>query len=474
MKNKIDNELKNKDGLEPLEEKDTIEDAGEVIDVRGPDVASKRGSKFALIGASAALIAVVLYLLFFSSDKPAEKKIVATAINQDQDFSGDAPANAVDLSDFNNLLNEDKNKKKDNAKEDVITETPDVPPVPTLPDIFSKDKDDKLPDFLDLPEKKKEEEKGPVDITKLTETDNQNNQQQNQNQNNQNNNSNQDNNQNQNGNSQNNQNQNNNSSLDNQNSQPKQEIAPLIVVAGSGPSSSIGESDNIINPNKKNDKPIEESVPKISAQYISDRSTTLIQGKILTAILETAINTEFPGEVRGIISRDVYAEAGSNVLIPRGSRIYGNYSSKVVRGQARVTINWTRLIRPDGVDATIAFNASDQFGRAGIEGSVDNKYASLITNSILTSVLAVGGAIAAERLSGNKQNTTVTNPTSGTTTQTSNASSQAIYDVSKTIIDTVGDVIGNTIDMNPVIRVPQGTKITIVVNSDMSLPQFKK
>lgn len=460
MKSKIEIELD-----KPDENQGAAEES-EAIEVKGPDVASGKGSKVTLIAASAILIAVVLYFLFFSGGSKEKKDQDLSPVTS-QDFSGEAPANPADLSDFNSLFDEDQ--KKNTTKEDVILETPDVPDVPVLPDIFSdvdKTKDSVLPAFLDLPDA----EKKSTDVSKIPGAPTQ---------------------------------QTNQEappgqtptgglfSINPTNDQtggvvpvtPKEEtpeekkksVPPIIVVAGGpGPSNSVGYEKNIISLNKDPVQDLKETTPQISSQYISDRSTTLIQGKILTAVLETAINTEFPGEVRGIISRDVYAEAGDNILIPRGSRIYGSYSSKVVRGQARVTINWTRLIRPDGIDAAIAFNASDQFGRAGIEGDVDNKYGSIITNSILTSVLAVGGAIAAEKLSGDSGTTTTTDPTSGTTTKSGSASSQAIYDVSKAIIDTVGEVIGNTIDLSPVIRVPQGTKVTIVVNSDMSLPQFKK
>ena len=212
----------------------------------------------------------------------------------------------------------------------------------------------------------------------------------------------------------------------------------------------------------------------IVATRVKDRSTMIVQGKMMSAVLETAINTEMPGSIRGIISRDVYAESGNNVLIPKGSRLFGSYSTQIVRGQGRVEINWSRMIRPDGVDLAIGFVAADQFGRSGIEGDIDNKYGTVLTNSLLTSVLAIGGAIAAEKLSGNGgETTTTTSPSTGTSTSTSSPSAKVITDVSKTLIDTVGQVLGNAIDTRPVVRVAQGTRMTIVVNADMSIPPMK-
>ena len=250
---------------------------------------------------------------------------------------------------------------------------------------------------------------------------------------------------------------------------------PIIVFSGgyTSPTNSIGSKENIIMLKKNLISELKESDIKVDATYISDSSTTIAQGKMLTAILETAINTELPGVVRAIVSRDIYGESGNKVLIPRGSRLYGSYSSSIQRGQGRVEVNWTRLIRPDGVSLNISFSASDQFGRSGIPGDVDNRYSSVIFNSLLSSVLTVGTAAAAQKLLNNNNNnntTTTVNQNQGITTTTSNATNQAIYDVTKTIIDTFGQIITNTIDLNPVIRIPQGTRVTVIVNSDIKIP----
>lgn len=253
--------------------------------------------------------------------------------------------------------------------------------------------------------------------------------------------------------------------------------APIVVISGSaGPASSVGYENNIVDLNKNPIDALEKSEPQVTASYIDDRAHTIAQGKLLTAILETAINTEIPGFVRAIISRDVYGEAGNKVLIPRGSRLFGSYSSQIQRGQGRVKINWTRLIRPDGVNLNIAFMASDQFGRAGIDGEVDNKYGSIITNSILASILTLGTAIAAEQLSGNSSNnssSTTTNLSQGTVTTTGKASNQIIYNLTDTIVDTLKQVVSNKLNTSPVIRVPQGTRITVVVNADIKIPDMR-
>jgi type IV secretion system protein VirB10 len=249
--------------------------------------------------------------------------------------------------------------------------------------------------------------------------------------------------------------------------------APIIVFSGGDGGASIqgvGYKNNIMRIKKNPLEELAETQPGVTATYITDRPHTIAQGKLLNAILETAINTEVPGTVRAVVSRDVYGEAGSQVLIPKGSRLFGSYTSQIQRGQGRVQINWTRLIRPDGVDLAISFNASDQFGRSGIPGEVDNKYSSIVANSLLTSVIAVAATAAAQSLVSDTASTTTTNATQGTTTVTADATNQAINNVSGAIVNTVSQIVNNALDVTPIIRVPQGTRITVIVNADIKVP----
>ena len=254
--------------------------------------------------------------------------------------------------------------------------------------------------------------------------------------------------------------------------------SPIVVFSDRGgvtPPLGVGQEKNIIVLKEDEIQKIEKTEKNVQVKMIEDRSRTIAQGKLLSAILETSINTEFPGPVRGIITRDVYGEAGKEVLIPRGSRLYGTYSSEIKRGQGRVNISWSRLLRPDGVSLNISLSASDQSGRAGIAGEADNRYSSLVANSLLASVLAVAGTAAAQQImGGNAQTSTTVNASQGTTTTYGNAGNQALYDVTKTIIDIVTGIIKNTIDLNPVIRIPQGARMTVIVNNDIVIPYMRK
>jgi type IV secretion system protein VirB10 len=126
----------------------------------------------------------------------------------------------------------------------------------------------------------------------------------------------------------------------------------------------------------------------------ANRGTTVAQGTLIPAILETALDSTRPGLARAIVSRDVRGFDGSRVLIPRGSRLIGEYRSEVAPGQRRALVNWVRLIRPDGVTMAIGSPAADTLGRSGIKAKVDSHFFERFAGAILQSALDIGVNLA--------------------------------------------------------------------------------
>lgn len=120
-----------------------------------------------------------------------------------------------------------------------------------------------------------------------------------------------------------------------------------------------------------------------------DPKTTITQGTMIPAILETAINTDVPGFVRAVVSQDVRSFDGTRILVPRSSRLIGQYQSGLQAGQKRAYVIWTRLIRPDGVSVALASPASAFDGSGGLPGKVDTHFWQRFGSAMLLSV--VGG-----------------------------------------------------------------------------------
>lgn len=118
-----------------------------------------------------------------------------------------------------------------------------------------------------------------------------------------------------------------------------------------------------------------------------DPQTTITTGTLIPAVLETAINTDVPGFVRAVVSQDVRSYDGTKVLLPRSSRLIGQYQSGLQAGQKRAYVIWTRAIRPDGITVDLASPGTDFSGQTGLPGEVNNHFFKRFGSSILLSVI---------------------------------------------------------------------------------------
>ena len=133
---------------------------------------------------------------------------------------------------------------------------------------------------------------------------------------------------------------------------------------------------------------------RVRSGMLTNRANTVQQGTLIPAVLETAFDSTRPGFARAIVSRDVRGFDGSKILIPRGSRLVGQYQSDAGIGQKRAVINWTRLVRPDGAVIAIESPAVDPVGRGGVRASVNNHIPQRLFDALLQSTFQIGSALA--------------------------------------------------------------------------------
>ena len=181
--------------------------------------------------------------------------------------------------------------------------------------------------------------------------------------------------------------------------------APVLVFDGSTPASSIVATAGPNSPRQADGAPalLGGSEPgsrgfasdstSVRSMKLAEPANTVIQGTLIPAVLETAIDTDVPGYVRAVVSQDVKSFDGSRVLIPRSSRLIGEYKGATQAGQRRAYLMWTRLVRPDGVSIALASPAADLSGQAGIGGEVNSHFFSRFGSSILLSILGGAGGL---------------------------------------------------------------------------------
>ncbi|MFN5382430.1 MAG: TrbI/VirB10 family protein [Alphaproteobacteria bacterium] len=213
---------------------------------------------------------------------------------------------------------------------------------------------------------------------------------------------------------------------------------------------------------------------QVKATHIGRLDNLIAQGKIIHAVLETAINTDLPGTLRAVISRDVYAENGKAILVPKGSRVIGNYEFQVKPGQTRVAVVWSRLIRPDGVDIALDSPGTDTLGRSGIQGFLDNKFLTRLTNAFMISYVLplIGDRLFKVDKNQDITTTAAQNVQTGVTTTSTTATlkAQQLKESSDKFRDVTSKAIEESFSTKPTIYVDQGTEINIFVNRDVIFP----
>jgi type IV secretion system protein VirB10 len=177
-----------------------------------------------------------------------------------------------------------------------------------------------------------------------------------------------------------------------------------------------------------------------------DLGRIIPQGFVIPAVLETAIDSDLPGSIRAVVSRDVRGFDGAQVLIPRGSKLIGQYRSAAAIGQTRAFVVWSRIITPAGVSIDVGSPATDRLGRGGLAGKVDNHFFERFGSAILLSVVSAG-VQAAGNSGGN---------TTALVIGAANPANQ---------LATVA--LQKNIDIPTTIRVPQGAPVQVSVSRDL-------
>ena len=152
------------------------------------------------------------------------------------------------------------------------------------------------------------------------------------------------------------------------------------------------------SPNSLSTSSLKQGERVIATQF-QNPATTIPKGTIIQAVLETALDSNHAGYARALVSIDVFGFDGTRILVPKGSRLIGEYKANLSAGQNRALIQWQRLMRPDGVMIDLDSPSADPLGRAGLRGKVDSHFFERFAGSILQSTLDIGGQLAARSVS---------------------------------------------------------------------------
>ena len=196
----------------------------------------------------------------------------------------------------------------------------------------------------------------------------------------------------------------------------------------------------------------------VSAKKIAHPDYTVASGEFLHAVLETAIQSDLPGQIRAVVSQPVYAYVGETPLIPAGSRLIGQYSSSVLQGQNRVFVVWNRVILPNGTSAQINSAGTDQLGIAG-QGAddVNTHFFARFGEASLLSIIGAG----------------VSNAGVNTSDQY-NSASQYRMAIAQSFQQSANNSLQDSMQIKTTLTIDQGSAINVFVAHDIDFYSVMK
>lgn len=180
-------------------------------------------------------------------------------------------------------------------------------------------------------------------------------------------------------------------------------------------------------------------------------------GTLIPATLTAGINSELPGQTTALVRRNVYDSlTGRFLLIPQGSRLVGEYDSRVAFGQKRVLVAWNRLIFPDGRSVDLAgMPGVDLAAAAGLRDQVDNHFVRTFGSALLIAAVSAG-----VQLSQPDDRSFGANPS---------PSQLAAAAVGQELSRVATEYLRRNLDVRPTIAVRPGYELNVEVTADLDL-----
>ena len=118
----------------------------------------------------------------------------------------------------------------------------------------------------------------------------------------------------------------------------------------------------------------EDFAPSVAGMQTIDSRYLLIRGSQIPCVLKTKVVTDYQGMVLCEITKDVYSEDVSTLLIRRGSTAVGQITKAITQGASRVFINWSGIDTPEHIRIPVDALGADTLGAAGAPAWMDTHF----------------------------------------------------------------------------------------------------
>lgn len=182
------------------------------------------------------------------------------------------------------------------------------------------------------------------------------------------------------------------------------------------------------------------------AGMLYNRDYLLAKGAYIDCVLNTSLNSTVAGMSKCTLTRDIYSDNGTTLLLERGSEVTGEYRGNITQGQTRLFVLWDRVKTPHGVIIDLASPSTDSLGAGGVDGYVERHFWQRFGGAMMLSLVDDLAAYAANK--------------GGESADNFENSSDAAQNMA-------AEALKHTIDIPPTFYKNQGERVGIVVARDM-------
>ncbi|HEU0197446.1 MAG TPA: TrbI/VirB10 family protein [Nevskiaceae bacterium] len=181
-------------------------------------------------------------------------------------------------------------------------------------------------------------------------------------------------------------------------------------------------------------------------------------GTVIRAVLLFGIDTRNPGNVKAIVTQNVYSLATGAILIPKGTTLLGSYQTAVSPGLPRIPVAFKTMIFANGREVNLGNMAAVNYaGEVGVPGKYHSNILRALGPSLLVDLIGTG----IDRLNDKQQNSAELG--TGTAIQAPSVTEQIAPQVNNEVMSRYGNA-------QPYFIVKAGTAFKIVTSSPIVLP----
>jgi type IV secretion system protein VirB10 len=179
------------------------------------------------------------------------------------------------------------------------------------------------------------------------------------------------------------------------------------------------------------------------------------EGTIIETLLINRLNGTFSGPVNCLVTNDVYSHDRQHVLIPAGTKVFGETKKVEALGQQRLAVFFHRLVMPDGFSVNLdEFKGLNQIGETALRDKVNNHYLQIFGASLAVGIL---GGIAEAGTGNTFSNSPFDQARAGFGSSLANSSMQ---------------ILDRFLNILPTVTIREGNRVKVYLSGDLLLPDY--